>query len=440
MRSMPRTAWLAAFESPPHRYPPFGLLAVGKALSELGLSVKVLHTDEADPLELVAAVIDAEISWVGMSVTAGPTFEASVKAGRALRAAGVTVVWGGAMPTVAPEICAGFGACDLMVQGTAENDLSRLFISSSPHEAPRIVRCVKTDTNDGSCPIYPDPRLLSDPSAYLTPRPPFKAVACLPLSRGCRRRCAFCAAPSVSGGRFRYETADILHAAAFWTEELGADALEYADDELMDGGFDVRGLVERIGLPFYAQVHARTVTSEAASWLRSAGCQMVKMGAESGSDRTLRTIRKGLCSMDLIRAAEHLLDNAIPSMLTFIIGFPEETPADLMATVDLAYRLAGLDPRMLIRFCHFTPYPGTELWSKSIELGFVPPKDEKGWAALDIARPVVPWLDGRMACSLVNRLNEELFFRRVNYLSRTTGKSQDREETSKAAPDAAQIF
>jgi len=413
--------WLVSFSSERHHYPPFGLLALANAWGRRGfdVSVRQLSTERAHALAAEARQVG--VALVGLSVTAGPPLAAAVIAGRELREQGIPVVWGGAMPTTAAQTCLEFGAADVVVIGPGEQRPVQILESALAvrrHGLDPVVLRLDPATPAGAGPWYPDPSLLPNPARHLRPRPPFEKVAVLPLSRGCRRRCAFCAAPAVSCGRSRYDSADILRAADFWTRQHSADAVEYADDELLDPDFDVRPILERINRPFYAQLHPRTVSPEVCRWLAEAGCRAVKMGAESGSDRTLRRIHKGLRGADVERAATHLLRSGISPVLTFIIGFPDDEHGDLDATIDLAVRLAGLHPSVLIRFCHFTPFPGTELWHRSLELGFEPPRDAAGWAKLDIRHPVVPWLDHTTARILVDRLNEEYFLSRVHYLTR----------------------
>ena len=425
MTSLPKwsdTLLLVGFDQRPFHYPPQGLLVTARAALHAGWHTKVIQLG-LNEWDRYQELIQKERPFaVGLSVFAGPRLDAVIQASQLARQEGIRVVWGGPLAATAPELCADSGLADLVVTGRSELNPSRwltALANAHPGHSTEVLE-------ESSCPVpgrfddfYPDPALLDHPKDFTIPRPPFSSVAVVSLSRGCRRRCAFCAAPVVSGGRSRYEPTQILDAVRFWRERTGMDAIEYGDDELLDPKFDVRPVVEEIGSPYYAQLHVRTITEEIADWLAESGCRGVKIGAESGSDRILASIRKGCRASDIAAAVERLNRRGIMTVSTFIAGLPDEGPEDLAATVALAESLADMGPNVLIRFAHFTPYPGTHLWEPSLALGFNPSRHLAGWAGMDTARAQVPWVPRREMEALVNRLNERLYLRKVHRLTRT---------------------
>ncbi len=413
--------WLVAFDQRPFHYPPQGLLVTAQAAKTAGWETRVTQfgLDEWERYETELRRL--EPTALGMSLFAGPRLSAVTRASRMAGTMGIPVVWGGPLAATAPTVCAQADIADLVVTGRSELDPSgwlSALAGKTPGSGTEIYEAATCPLSDRFDPFYPDPTLLDDPESFTIPRPPFAAVGVVSLSRGCRRRCAFCAAPVVSGGRSRYEPKQVLAAVRFWRQRTAIDVVEFGDDELLDPRYDVRSLVEEIGLPYYAQLHVRTVTEELADWLVESGCQGVKLGAESGSDRLLASIRKGCRADDIASAVQRLSARGILTVSTFIAGLPGEQAADLAATMELAQAMAATSPRALVRFAHFTPYPGTNLWQPSLDLGFQPPARLEDWSRLDTAGAQVPWVPKRDMDALVNRLNERFYLQRIHSLAR----------------------
>ncbi len=428
---MGRRFWLVSFDEGPEHYPPLGLLVTAQVLAAQGWSPRVFQELPREAEHLAERALGAGVRFVGFYVAAGPSLRAVASASRALQREGVRVIWGGPLPSTAPEVCAGFGLADVILSGPAET-APGAWLGALEEADGKKIQVVRAPDPDPKAPSpYPDPRWLADPERFLTFRTGAGLVATVVASRGCRRRCAFCAAPVVSRGRHRYPRQAVEAAWAFWKARAGAQAVEFGDDELFDPVRDVRPIAESLGAPFFAQVHARTITEEAADWLAEAGCVAAKIGAESGSDRMLAAMGKGCLIRDIRAAVQRLADRGLAVVLTFIAGLPEEGPEDLKATVDFVGELADISPRVLCRIGHFVPYPGTRYWARSLELGFEPPKTLEGWARLDSGRPQVPWVPARDLARLLDALNERYFTSRLLRLTRgdftATGASPTRD-------------
>ena len=65
-------------------------------------------------------------------------------------------------------------------------------------------------------------------------------------------------------------------------------------------------------------------------------------------------------------------------------GFPEESMDDIRKTKDLVFQLMKDNRRALISpLCPYTPYPGTDLYDKSLEYGFIRKKRLEDWQEAD---------------------------------------------------------
>lgn len=92
--------------------------------------------------------------------------------------------------------------------------------------------------------------------------------------------------------------------------------------------------------------------------MRGAGCCKVEIGVESGSERTLKFLKKGT-SVGQARDAFRLAKEAGLGTFAFaMLNIPHETAGEMAMTGKL---LMELDPDFIqLSFC--TPYPGTELF------------------------------------------------------------------------------
>jgi radical SAM superfamily enzyme YgiQ (UPF0313 family) len=109
--------------------------------------------------------------------------------------------------------------------------------------------------------------------------------------------------------------------------------------------------------------------------MKDTGAYAFTVGIESGSQRILDTMKKGL-TLELIEEKVNLI-NAVglePSGF-FIIGYPGETVDDINATIRFAKRLK----LKRAHFSNFLPLPGTEATKRLVESGEI---DQTDWGTL----------------------------------------------------------
>ncbi len=105
-----------------------------------------------------------------------------------------------------------------------------------------------------------------------------------------------------------------------------------------------------------APAHLRGLTPELVRTLERAGCYALLIGIESGSDRILKIMGKGI-TVDQIRAQVSLIkeNSDILALGLFILGHPDEEERDIKATIKLATEL----PLDLAGFSNYIPLPGS---------------------------------------------------------------------------------
>jgi radical SAM superfamily enzyme YgiQ (UPF0313 family) len=192
--------------------------------------------------------------------------------------------------------------------------------------------------------------------------------------RGCTGTCSFC---SPTNGRFRSRSVDDI------IEEIERENATYA--------FDAFAFLNEILFPDaqttlefcsrYERLRPRKAFScllrcdfpvEALPRLREAGCVLVHVGMESGSDKVLAAMGKRT-SADMVRkfmvAAREVRGLSVRSSIMF--GNYQETAEDIDATIDLACEIGVRQNTALV-----LNYPGTLNYRRARERGLVSSEHE----------------------------------------------------------------
>jgi radical SAM superfamily enzyme YgiQ (UPF0313 family) len=195
-------------------------------------------------------------------------------------------------------------------------------------------------------------------------------------ARGCPFGCTWCSR-AVFGRTVRQRSPERVMAEV---AELGRryqpDSLWFADDTFTINRAWVERFCElasahRPVIPFRCFTRADRVSTEMLSRLKSAGCRLIHLGVESGSQPVLDAMKKGQ-TVEMIRQATEQINAAGIEVNYFIMfGYPGEKLADIRATETL---IARTRPDS-IGFSVAYPIPGTEFYS-AIQPLLVPNIDE----------------------------------------------------------------
>jgi radical SAM superfamily enzyme YgiQ (UPF0313 family) len=116
----------------------------------------------------------------------------------------------------------------------------------------------------------------------------------------------------------------------------------------------------RCALPFKIQSRADLMTSTTVAALRRAGCAEIWMGVESGSQKILDAMDKGLRVSDVVAARYRLADENIRACYFLQFGYPGETWEDIQQTIALVRTTRPDD--IGISFSY--PLPGTVFYDR----------------------------------------------------------------------------
>ncbi len=162
----------------------------------------------------------------------------------------------------------------------------------------------------------------------------------LVASRGCPYRCNWCAKP-LYGDRYRHHSADRVAAEIERVRDLfHPDQLWFTDDIFGLSGAWTREFAEcverrRARTPFRMQSRCDLMTRDTVEALARAGCVEVWMGAESGSQRVLDAMDKGIRVQEIRQARENLRRHGIRAGMFLQFGYLGEEWVDIESTIRL---------------------------------------------------------------------------------------------------------
>jgi radical SAM superfamily enzyme YgiQ (UPF0313 family) len=229
-----------------------------------------------------------------------------------------------------------------------------------------------------------------------------KTVA-LFASHGCPFHCGFCSVHQVYGRRwFPRRAENVLREMAHLKEKYGIGGVTFNDDNFfIDKKYTVKlleGMIASgLGLKWAANAHSSTFLKIADApfldLLKRSGCRQILIGAETGNTEILeKIIAKHAIVEETYDFVALLARQGITPILSTMVGFPYGDGKDYIDTVNMIVRCKKISPLMRSMIFFYTPYPGTDLYSYSIEHGFKPPATLEEWGGYSLTGFRAPWV------------------------------------------------
>ena len=190
--------------------------------------------------------------------------------------------------------------------------------------------------------------------------------------RGCKSRCTFCLWPQTIGGH-RYRTRSVGHVIEelAWAQKAFPQVKEFFfdDDTLTDNLPRVEALAREIGkLGMMWSCNAKAnVPRSTLKVLKDSGLRLLLIGYESGNQKILHNIKKGMRVDVAKRFAKDCRELGIVTHGTFVLGLPGETKETIEETIRFAIEV---NPHT-IQISLAAPYPGTFLYKQALENGWL---------------------------------------------------------------------
>jgi radical SAM superfamily enzyme YgiQ (UPF0313 family) len=207
-------------------------------------------------------------------------------------------------------------------------------------------------------------------------------------SRGCPFGCSFCSSSRLFGGYWRGRSPEnVLEEIKTVYGEYGIRNIEFMDDTFtLDQKRAEKicdGIIEQgWDISWGASSRVDTLSKELAEKMKKAGCWIIFLGIESGSQKILDTIGKRITLEQAKKAVEILKDAGIQVLGSFIIGFMQDTKETIKETIKFAKSL-NLD---YAEFSILTPYPGTPIFDYAKKNNMLLTED---WSKYTATEPIV---------------------------------------------------
>ena len=130
---------------------------------------------------------------------------------------------------------------------------------------------------------------------------------------------------------------------------------------------------QKLGMRWKCEARADHLDDEICELMAEAGCERVKIGFESGSDKILKQVQKLETRDEMLEGANMLKRAGVPFSAYFMTGFPGETDEDVKQTIDFAKQIEADYYSLSV----LAPYYGTELYDQLIKNGHA--LDKQPW-------------------------------------------------------------
>jgi len=125
---------------------------------------------------------------------------------------------------------------------------------------------------------------------------------------------------------------------------------------------------EEIGLPFICNLSPLSFNFLKGKSLREAGCEVIRLGVESGSERIKKEVMKRpISNRSICRTSNGALELGLGTSFYNMIGLPTETKEDIFKTLRLN---AALRPD-IVKLMTFYPFKNTPLYNLCIKLNLI---------------------------------------------------------------------
>lgn len=415
--------------------PPFSLLAAASLLDKEGYKVKIIdQTVDKDYKEQIINEVKDALCF-GITSMTGHQILNGIEASKLAKKynPSLPVVWGGYHPSILPEQTVEEDYIDFVVRGQGEitflelveyiekglplNDVKGITYKKRGRVFSNAERQIEDINN-----FPPTPFHLLDTGRYVHKSLTKRTIG-YRTSQGCTYNCAFCAELCVTKRRwYGLSPQRVMDELLFLTERYGVDGLLIYDSNFFLNPERVRTIIRailkkklnlKIGFLNGRVDQLLKLDDEYFELLRKVGCYDLLIGAESGSQRILDFINKGIRVDDILKLKRRLKEHSIIPSFSFMFGFPRgggfkiTLREEFDSLMKIIKSINSIDDNNHIRIWIYTPYPGTPLFNLAKKMMKMPSSLE-GWGRFNLTHSNVPWIPKRYE-KIINHLNLFIF-------------------------------
>ena len=371
-------------------------LAMDDSTPPLSLLMLAAVTENEHDVRVVFPIdIDATVAALPQSLAGADVFGLSINsfswfAAREIIATvrrhhpHIRIVLGGPHPTHLDRHCLTIAPADAVVRGESEVTFPELLRAWASNRAPEGIAGVTWKDAGGAIHRNADRELLTEEELDALPLPAYHFIPAgrypfvpIETSRGCRFHCVFCAIPFAGIRQFSLARVEKVLRTVDRLRSRFTDSMFLSDDSFSAHRERVTGTLRlfreitpgwRIGCE--ARI-SELLQHDLLPHFARTPLYLMQVGVECGYDAGLKRIRKGLNRAMVRRFALEVakLPFHYNVYWSFVIGFPWETEAEVLETINFAFNTARAARSQQPQVNPFSPYPGSPIGERPEEFG-----------------------------------------------------------------------
>lgn len=406
--------------------PPLNLMYLGGALEDASLSVKIIDDDleKLGHLKVSQIATKLEPSVVGITATTSTIKNAFEYANiiRKVLPDSLTVIGGPHATFMPEETLKSCPSLDAVVVGEGEEIMVELAEYGDRNSAKLedIKGIVYQDLKNRNIKSNPPRPLIKDldsipfPARHLVPFNSYGTTkdqtSDMITSRGCVFSCGYCSSSLIMGKKFRTRSpGNVADEIEELMENYQIKNIAFMDDTFMLNKRRADAIADeiksrRLDIGFVASSRVDMVDKNLLEKLKSAGLSTLYYGVESGSQRILDLMKKGITlkqAEDAVRAAKGV---GVEVLTSFILGFPGETREEIDETINFSIKLNA----DYSQFSILTPFPGTPIYHELKEKNLI---ETENWDKYTVLKSVIKYDKLGLSKKMVERKLAQAYFK-----------------------------
>ena len=284
------------------------------------------------------------------------------------------IIVGGPHVTVCPDTIPDF--VDHIVQGEGEQAILDIVDGKVSDRIVRYPRIKELDTLPMPAWEYFVDKPYNWGGTFFTEKPVFVVNS----SRGCPFDCQFCSVKSIWGKKLTYFSAEkIVSHIEDLIKKYGAKGIYFREDNFTINKerltkFCNLLIEKKIKIPWACESRVSSIDAENIKLMKKAGCCGFYFGVESGSQRILDFVKKGITLAQTRNAFKLCHKYSIQAAASIVVGIPTETEQELAQTLALVQEIKPT----VTWYNVFTGIPRSELYEYTLTNNLYKHIDDRG--------------------------------------------------------------
>ena len=203
-------------------------------------------------------------------------------------------------------------------------------------------------------------------------------------ARGCPYNCNYCDSKIMTGRVVRYRSIEnTINELKLLKEKYNVRCIDWGDENFIIDKKRAHALLdamlkEKLNIHFCCLTRVDSVDKEILIKMKKAGCFLIRFGVESGDQRILNAMNKGITLQQIKKAFKLINEVGIPSSASFILGYPGETKQTALNTIKLAKEIKPF----LAHFFIAIPIVGTKIYEIAKQKNLITDSNWQHWVQM----------------------------------------------------------